>query len=160
MTEAESRGELRGEKSREASRRGRRSGTGQGILGGGAWGRGRTVSFSPCEFRGAGWPKCPVPGTPALAVAYLCLGAAGPLGGQAAGEEERGQNAPCASAPASPALLPPGPSAACRTSQVTALRDSVGRAHCRGGFLAHLRSVLPALPLPAPPLPEAPHPVP
>lgn len=59
------------------------------------------------------------------------------------------------SGPSSPSLCS-GPSAACQTSQVRALGHSVGRAHRRGSFLAHLSPVLPALPLACVSLPEVP----
>lgn len=94
---------------------------------------------------------CLGPPPPALAVVYVCLGVAGPLGGQGAGG---GSGAGC---PLCLSSCPPplGPSAACPTSQVMNLGVSVGRAHLEGGgFPAHLRPALLALPLA--PLPEAP----
>lgn len=98
-----------------------------GILGEGRGaGGGHDVSCLPCEFKGAGWHNCPVLGTPASAVA---AGGAGPSGARAHGGGH-GAECPRASAPSSPPQ--PGPSAACRTSQVMTLGDSVGRTHLGG----------------------------
>lgn len=115
-------------------------------------GGGRDVSFLPCEFRGAGWHACPVPGTSALGLACVCSGAVGPFGGW---DRRWGWGSvPTASQRCPVPPSPPGPSAACRTSQVMALGDC-GEGSSGGWLFSPVEACAVCSALGLRPLPEA-----